>query len=215
MYRMAPPRQAPTSESSGRVNQKRRTRAVIVDTARAMLERGERPTIARVAEEALMSRPTVYRYFPTQESLLNELSVSLAVDEMEELLAAPQDGTPPEARLLEMIDRFTRHAAANEALYRSSVRHYMDIWLAAELAGEGHEEQLREGRRRRWIATALGPARDTIPAADLERLEAALCLVMGTEALIVLRDVCHLDDDDAVAVIHWAAEALLAAGFRS
>jgi AcrR family transcriptional regulator len=165
-----------------------------------------------VAEEALMSRPTVYRYFPTQESLLHELSVTLAVDDMEELLAAPLDDAPPKERLLGMVDRMNRHVTTNEALYRGAVRHYMDIWLAAELSGEGHDEQVREGRRLRWIATALGPVHDTMPPADVERLERALCLVMGGEALIVLRDVCHLDDDDAVAVAHWAAEALLTAG---
>jgi hypothetical protein len=88
----------------------------------------------------------------------------------------------------------------------------MDIWLAAEQSGSGHGEELREGRRLRWIATTLAPLRDTIPAADLERLERALCLVIGGEALIVLRDVCHLSDDEAVAVTHWAAEALIAAG---
>jgi hypothetical protein len=38
------------------VNQKRRTRAAIVAAARAILDRGETPTVAQVAEEAQMTR---------------------------------------------------------------------------------------------------------------------------------------------------------------
>jgi hypothetical protein len=144
--------------------------------------------------------------------LLLELSVTISVADLEELLAAPLDETTPEDRLLDLVDRFIRSVSANEALYRTAQRHYMDAWLAAERAGEGHDYQIRQGRRRQWIATALGPALDTIPGADRERLEAALCLVMGGEAFTVLRDVCHLDPEQAVAVAHWTAEAILAAG---
>ena len=48
----------------------------------------------------------------------------------------------------------------------------------------------------------------------MRRLEAALCLVMGGEAFTVLRDVCQLDPDEAIAVATWAAEALLTAGLQ-
>ena len=207
--------QDPLVESSGRVNQKRRTRAAIVAAARAILDRGETPTVAQVAEEAQMTRTTVYRYFPNQESLLVELSVGLGVDEdFAELLAKPLDDTTPQARLLEVIDELNRYVAANERLYRTAQRHYLDTWLAAERASEGGGPQVREGRRLRWISAALAPLRDTMPDADLRRLEAALCLVTGGEAFTVLRDVCQLEPDEAIAVAHWAAHALLTAGLQ-
>jgi hypothetical protein len=63
-----------------------------------------------------------------------------------------------------------------------------------------------------WISSALEPLRDTMSDADLRRLEAALCLVMGGEAFTVLVDVCRLDPDEAIAVTTWAAAALLNAG---
>ena len=205
----------PLVESSGRVNQKRRTRAAIVAAARAILDRGETPTVAQVAEEAQMTRTTVYRYFPNQESLLVELSVGLGVDEeFAELLARPLEGTTPQARLLEVIDALNRYIAANEKLYRTAQRHYLDTWLAAERAGERDGPHVREGRRLRWISAALAPLRDTMPDADLRRLEAALCLVTGGEAFTVLRDVCQLEPDEAIAVAHWAAHALLTAGLQ-
>ena len=212
---MAAQSQDPFVEASGRVNQKRRTRAAIVATARAILDRGETPTVAQVAEEAQMTRTTVYRYFPNQESLLVELSIGVGVDDdFAELLARPLDGTTPQARLLEVIDELNRYVAVNEKLYRTAQRHYLDTWLAAERAGERDGRQVREGRRLRWISATLAPLRDIIPDADLRRLEAALCLVTGGEAFTVLRDVCGLEADEAIAVAHWAAQALLTAGLQ-
>ena len=208
---MAAPSQDPTFETSGRVNQKRRTRSAIVAAARGIIDRGESPTVAQAAAEALVSRTTAYRYFPTQESLLVELSVTVYVDEIEELLALPLDGTEPDARMLEVIDVFNRHLLENETLWRTALRHYMDAWLAAHHAGKGPDTQLREGRRHRWISTILEPLREQVSEPDLERLEAALCLVTGPEAITVLRDICHLDADQAVAVAHWAAQTLLTA----
>jgi AcrR family transcriptional regulator len=207
--------QDPYVEASGRVNQKRRTRAAIVAAARAILDRGETPTVAQVAEEAQMTRTTVYRYFPDQESLLVELSVSIGVDEdFAELLARPLDGVTPQTRLLEVIDALNSYVAANEKLYRTAQRHYLDTWLAAERAGPRDGPQVRQGRRLRWISATLAPLRETMPDADFQRLEAALCLVTGGEAFTVLRDICGLEADEAMAVAHWAAQALLTAGLH-
>src|SRR5688500_14615098 len=56
-----------------RKNQKDRTREAIVAGAMAVLRSGSTPTVLSAAEEAKVSRATAYRYFPTQESLLNEI----------------------------------------------------------------------------------------------------------------------------------------------
>jgi AcrR family transcriptional regulator len=197
------------------VNQKRRTREAIIAAARAILDRGESPTVAQAAEEALVSRTTAYRYFPTQESLLLELSVSVSVAEIDELLAEPNDSATASKRLLELADVFNNFIAAHETLFRTAQRHYMDTWLVAERAGQPHDTQLRQGRRSQWIAQALAPLRDGLSEVDYQRLEAALCLTMGGEAFTVLRDVCQLDTEQAVAVAHWAAEAILGAGLMT
>src|SRR5438552_18132011 len=121
--------QGPSSTDGGRVNQKRRTRDAIVAAGQAILERGATPTVAEAAEEALVSRTTAYRYFPTQESLLLELSVDVSVATIDELVARPLDGTAPERRLAEVVAAFFQYVAANEALNRTALRHYQDLWL--------------------------------------------------------------------------------------
>jgi hypothetical protein len=34
------------------------------------------------------------------------------------------------------------------------------------------------------------------------------------DALVVMKDVCHLDDDEALEVLKWAAMAILRAGLE-
>lgn len=195
------------------MNQRRRTRSAIIAAAQAIVEQGQTPTVAQAAMDALVSRTTAYRYFPTQESLLLELSINIDIRELENLAAQPLDGTPPEDRLLEFVDRFNRHVLANERLSRTGTRHYMDMWLAAERTGDDHP-YTREGRRAHMIATILEPLRGTMPEDELARVQAALCLVAGGEAIQVLRDVCRLEAAEALAVTHWAADAILTAALQ-
>ncbi len=49
----------------------------------------------------------------------------------------------------------------------------------------------------------------------MQRLQTALCLVMGGEAVTTLRDVCQLDGDEAMEILRWAAAAILTAGLRT
>jgi hypothetical protein len=50
-------------------------------------------------------------------------------------------------------------------------------------------------------------------AARSHHTRAALALTLGSEALVVMRDVCRIDDDsEAAKVLEWAATALLRAG---
>jgi AcrR family transcriptional regulator len=196
---------------SERANQKARTRAAIVEAAKDLVRQGSTPTVAQAAEAALVSRTTAYRYFPTQDSLLLELAVDVDVDEVEELAASPlEEGESPGARVDALVDRLNRHVFADELRYRQLLRTYLDLGIAAARDGDG-EPVVRVGRRVRWFADTLASLRDEVGDAAIDRLVAGLALVAGAEAMVVLRDVCHLDDDAAVAVTRWAADALVTA----
>ena len=191
------------------MNQKRRTRAALVDAAQDLLQQGITPTVAQAAEAALVSRTTAYRYFPTQESLLVELSLNVDVGDLEELVARPVDAAGAAARALEVIEALNRHVHDQEVQYRTAIRLYQDQWLEAAAGGDT-DPLVREGRRTRWLEASLAPLAGTVPKADLQRLVHALSLVTGAEAMVVLRDVCHLDTAAAVAVTDWMARVLLA-----
>jgi AcrR family transcriptional regulator len=186
----------------------------IVEAAQAILDRGETPTVASAAEEALVSRTTAYRYFPTQESLLLELTVTVGLKELEQFVAHPPEAMAVDEQVLAVVDRWNSQIFDNEALYRSTIRFYMDAWLARDRTPGAEALPFREGRRSQWLHTLLEPLRDDYDRESLDRLRAAMCLVTGGEAMTVMRDVCRLERADALAVMHWAAETLLAAGLN-
>ena len=53
-------------------HRRRRTRKDLLEAAARLMEQGKKPTLEEIAEEALVSRATAYRYFPSVEALLNE-----------------------------------------------------------------------------------------------------------------------------------------------
>jgi AcrR family transcriptional regulator len=205
---MAVTRQAPAAET-GRVNQKRRTRTAIVAAAQELLDEGTTPTVAEAAERALVSRTTAYRYFPTQESLLVELTVNIEMTDIEALVARPVDRDDVAARVVELVETFNQRVLDDERPFRTALRLYLDQWLAAD--DDGDAPVVREGRRVRWLEELLRPLEGEIPDDELRRLRLALCLVTGAEIPMTMRDVCHLDTDEAIAVTRFAAEAILAA----
>jgi hypothetical protein len=76
------------------------------------------------------------------------------------------------------------------------------------------EVPLRQNRRTPMIEAALEPARKQFKPAALETLTQALALVIGTEAMVVFKDVLQLDDARARKVRRWAIRALVDAARR-
>jgi hypothetical protein len=188
---------------SGRAaNQKRRTRTAT--RPRELLDsHADGPRRPRRRS----CRTTAYRYFPTQGRCCSD-ALTVDVGDIEELVRRPLEGGDAVERVVDVLQQLNRHVLAEERQYRTTLRFYLDQWLASAAAGE-ETPILREGRRVRWFSESLAPLRDTIPEAEFDRLVAALSLLCGTEGIAVLRDVCHLDPDDALAVTEWAARALL------
>ena len=52
---------------------------------RASSKQGRKPSLEEIAEEALVSRATAYRYFPSVEALIVEASLDVAVPDADEL----------------------------------------------------------------------------------------------------------------------------------
>jgi AcrR family transcriptional regulator len=201
---------AGTRQGDPRARQKARTRAAIVEAAQRLQSENETPTVAQAAEEAGVSRATAYRYFPTQEALLVEITdVSPNVIAVEALLA-DLDTDDVEQRLLRLLDDFNPLSLAEEAHFRRALWVYLDTWLRSARSGED-PPALREGRRMRWLDTVLEPAAG-LPDERRRLLASALALTLGPDSLVIMKDVCRLEDAEAVAVLRWAAVALLRAG---
>lgn len=191
--------------AAGRPNQRMRTRKDLLNAASRLLKQGRKPRLEEIAEEALVSRATAYRYFPDVDALLAEASFDIDTPEPGELFrGAPPDD--PVARLERVDAALHRMVVDNEAQIRVMLAHS----LQRGLAGDGDAEiPARQNRRSPLIDAALEPARKQFRPAALQTLGRALALVIGTEAMVVFKDVLRLDDAEARKVKRWAIRALV------
>jgi AcrR family transcriptional regulator len=190
-----------------RVNQKRRTRTALVEAAQHLLDQGRTPTIADVADEALVSRATAYRYFPSQEHLLLDAVLERSIDEIDRAVAAPTGSADVAARVEGLVSAVQEEIAANEAGFRR----LLQLSIAPSAGKEPSVASIRGERRLHWIEHALEPVAGELDAESFRRLASALALCAGAEAFVVLRDLCGLDPDEADETVRWAARTLVAA----
>lgn len=190
----------------GRPNQRRRTRKDLLRAAGRLLQEGRSPSLEEVAAEALVSRATAYRYFPGIEALLAEAALDIAVPDAETLF---RDGSAdPVARLLQVDTALHEVLAANEGAMRMMLAQSLQQGMPG---ARGTGVPARQNRRSPLIEAALEPARYAFRAGDRRTLAHALALVIGTEAMLVFRDVLQLDDERARQVRHWMIRALVGA----
>ena len=85
------------AEGAGRPNQRRRTRKDLLQAAWRLMKQGRRPSLEEIAEDALVSRATAYRYFPSVEALLLEASLDVAVPDPGDIFrgGSPEDPVSP------------------------------------------------------------------------------------------------------------------------
>src|SRR5215210_3757757 len=184
-------------------NVRQRTRRAMVDAATRLVREGASPSVTEVADAAGVSRATAYRYFPTQESLLAEI----IVPDLDEALAEDL-----ESRFGAAFRTIWSFIIANEAVSRTVLRRGLERPPGESVAREEEAAgSIRAGRRVRWLRNALAPARERMDEESFERLVAAMCLCVGIESLVVLRDVCGLKAKEAEEVARWAAFTLLRA----
>ena len=200
-----------TETKVGRPNQRRRTRKDLLQAASRLMREGRKLSLEEIAAEALVSRATAYRYFPSVEALHLEAALDVATPDPAKLFA---DASPADAvERLHRVDRaFHEMILANEPPIRMMLVHSLERVVRGEV---DPEHPARQNRRTPLIEAALEPARDQFNPAALAMLEKALALLVGTEGMIVCKDVLQLDDDDARAVKRWAIRALVDAARRN
>src|SRR4051812_20385776 len=197
-------------QRTGRQNQKQRTRNALVAVARELVSQGRLPSVAEVAEAALVSPATAYRYFPDKLSLLR--AALQDAQPRSEQMATPiaDESADPAERVARATQIFLRLVHKQEALVRS----VMALSLVESIEAHAHGEEvasLRPGYRLAWITEALAPLEGTIDAAVLQRLKHALAIVISSEALLSLQDVSGLDAESAIDICVWRARTLVQA----
>lgn len=198
------------AEQTGRWKQRRRTRQDILAAAAQLLKRGQRPSLEEIADAALVSRATAYRYFPNADALFVEAALEIEFPRIGDVLNGADDDP---VQRVERVDT-ALHAliAENEVPLRLMLAGAIERRARGET---GADLPVRQDRRTPMLEEALAPARASFKPADLKALTAALALIVGPEAMIVFRDVLRLDDAEAARVRRWTIRALIAAARRA
>jgi AcrR family transcriptional regulator len=187
------------------VNQKARTRAAIVQAVHDLARSGAEITMPSVAEAAMVSEATAYRYFPDLVTLLLEADQSTWPDPAQALAPVADSAEPAErigfaARLL--LDGVLANESAVRAMIAGSI-------TRPEIAAR------RPGHRFGLIDAALAPAAHRLDPATLTQLRRGLTVVVSADALFTLTDLCELSRADAVDSVVHTARALTEAAFRA
>lgn len=187
---------------------KERTWRLLRQAARELLRTGGPLTVPAAAELAGVSRATAYRYFPTNDSVVLHATMSMADDPLTDTGWAPPAAAPPGelgARAADLVRVTAAWAFDHETELRTMLR--------LSLAPERENQQPRRGltNRGRWISALLeGLPPDVRPAAR-DRLAAALTPLFGSDAVVWTTDIAQLPRDQAIELLAWMAQALIAA----
>ncbi|MEW6411892.1 MAG: TetR/AcrR family transcriptional regulator [Candidatus Zixiibacteriota bacterium] len=190
---------------TGRANQKLRTRNALVAAAWQLLREGKQPTIDEVADAAMISRATAYRYFPNRERLLIEAVLSRESVPAEKVLAQTNPNSPSE-RSVRAQQYIYDQIIKNETLYRSLLRACQEEWMT-------HKDRfvLRGDQRLELIDEALRPIQGKISDDEFKKLGFALAAMTSIESYVALRDVCQLTKRQSREVMSWAIAKLVEA----
>lgn len=193
-----------TEPPPGRARQKARTRRAILEAALRLKADGQSYTLEAVAEEAEVSRATIYRYFASLSALNAELALVVRIKQPDELLD-PKDADP-----LRRLHRVHAHlfdlVRTHEAEFRAYIRNSMEEW---ERDLPTVTEPRRGGRRVVLIEAALEPLKPRMKKGEFTRLVQSLCLLTFFEPFVILKDIFGLSETEADRVLRWAIARLM------
>lgn len=171
-------------------------RAAIFEALREHLERGDADELSMddLAQEAGVSRRTLYRYFPTRSDLLGAAATWIRDEVLQLPIEIGDEGIVASFRAA--AARLNENPRLARALLRTETGRAVRTGYRAERV-----EAIRRALRR--DVPGLGTR-------DLDRAAAVLGYLCSSNAWISIQDESGLDASAARGAVEWAIETLLA-----
>lgn len=181
---------------TGRINQKLETRHKILESAKQLVRKGIDFNLEDVANNAEISRATIYRYYPNLEILSYEVGIDIGTKTPEDIIEDLKDCSLNDM-LMGIQNYYNAHAVNNENAFRK--------YLSAVLTSAS--EKKRGARRNRTLQLAL--MKSDIRPKEKKDLVHLLAILMGIEPLIVAKDVSGLDNKEFKELMSWGMKLVL------
>ena len=189
------------SLKEGRVNQKIKTRARILNAAKTVMSRNKNTSLEEVAHIAKVSRATIYRYFPNLDLLCTEASLDIHYQSPEALFEKVKEMTLKK-RIFFIQNYYNQLAQDHELIFRR----YLSAVLSESIASK---KKIRGARRVEAMKLILDSFKKEMSRNDLERLKNIASILAGIDSLIVAKDVCGLTNKEANDTLKWGIEMIL------
>ncbi|MEG3659048.1 TetR/AcrR family transcriptional regulator [Arenibacter palladensis] len=186
---------------TGRINQKLETRHKILESAKQLVRKGIDFNLEDVANNAEISRATIYRYYPNLEILSYEVGIDIGTKTPEDIIEDLKDCSLNDM-LMGIQNYYNEHAVNNENAFRK--------YLSAVLTSAS--EKKRGARRNRTLQLAL--MKSDIRPKEKKDLVNLLAILMGIEPLIVAKDVSGLDNQEFKELMSWGMKLVLKGFFN-
>ncbi len=188
--------------------QRNRTRRDLLAAARELVSEGLAPGVADAADRAGVSRTTAYRYFASQHSLLAEAAVEPLNAAVAEIIA-----NCTRHDVIERVDDVFRRATPLMLERETQLAMMLGVTLGRSLGENlaGNAPLLSTS----WIDAfggVLEPLRDSIDSRTYVLMTRSLSVLLGTEALMTIKDACDGDPERTTRAVRAAATAM-AQGF--
>lgn len=189
--------------TTGRVQQKRATRAKILEAAQHLLQTQATFSLEDVAQSMGISRATIYRYFSDVDLLCAEAALSFRVKQPADFVAETQHLGLAES--LAYVQTYYNELAQQ---HEPAFRKYLSVVLA-ESVKLGSGASLRGARRVAALEAVMRPHASQIGLANYERLQQIVTVLSGIEPMIANKDVNGLPNAASNELLHWALEMIL------
>ena len=185
----------------GRIKQKLKTRTSILKATKRLMKKSRKITLEDIAEEADISRATIYRYFSNVDLLVLEASLDIEHTSPDELSRQVEELEMTE-RLFFIQDHYNRQAQKHEIGFKR----YLSAAIAESVATR---KSVRGARRVESLQKSLEPLRENLTRQQFDNLVTIASVLMGIDAMIVTKDVCGLNNDQSSEVLKWGLEMIL------
>lgn len=184
---------------SGRKKQKLHTRKRILQAANNLLQLKRPLTMEAIANEAGISRATIYRYYSNTESIATELILQLNVPDGA-TLTKKFEGVDVLDALLGIQETYLDFIFTTE----NPSKRFLGAILSAS------DPKLERGQNRiTAIRNFFKQNAINLSTEAKKNLTYIAVLLMGIEAILVTKDVCGLTNDQSRDSLRWGLEMVV------